>query len=91
MMGACNSLASTVRNHYGKFSEKGMQCLQSLYLWVHTILKATCLFLLEVSHNLLQAFVFLKIAEPNVQKPLDESNKINTDDLMGMTLIEEEI
>ena len=43
-------------------------------------------FLLQVFHNLLQAFVFLKIAEPNVQKPLDESNEINTDDLMGMTL-----
>ena len=53
-----------------------MQCLKSLYLAVHTILKATCLFLLEVSHNLLQALVFLKIAEPNVQKPLDESNEI---------------
>ena len=63
-----------------------MQCLKSVYLWVHTILKATCLFLLEVSHNLLQAFVFLKIAEPNVQKPLDESNEIDTDDLMGMSL-----
>ena len=43
-------------------------------------------FLLQVFHNLLQAFVFLEIVEPNVQKPLDESNEINTDDLMGMTL-----
>ena len=39
-----------------------------------------------VFHNLLKAFVFLKIAESNVQKPLDESNEIRTDDLMGATL-----
>ena len=50
------------------------------------LLKTPCLFLLEVFHNLLKASVFLKIAEPNVQKPLDESNEIDTDDLMGMSL-----
>ena len=44
--------------------------------------KPQYLFLLEVFSNLLEAFVFLKIAEPNIQKPLDESNKINTDNLM---------
>ena len=43
-------------------------------------------FLLEVFHNILKAFVFLKMAESNVQKPLDESNEISADDLMGMTL-----
>ena len=48
--------------------------------------KPQYLFLLEVFSNLLEAFVFLKIAEPNIQKPLDESNKINTDNLMWMTL-----
>ena len=50
------------------------------------ILKAPYLFLLEVFHNLLEAFVFLKIAELNIQKQLDERNKINTDNLMWMTL-----
>ena len=44
--------------------------------------KSPMSFLLQVFHNLLEAFVFLKIAEPNVEKPLDESNEINTDNLI---------
>ena len=57
-----------------------------MYIWVHAILKAPHLFLLEVFHNLLEAFIFRKIAEPNVQKSFGESNEINTDYRMWTTL-----
>ena len=48
-----------------------------------TRLKAPYLSLLEVLNILLELFIYLKIAEPNVQK-LDESNEIYTDNPMWM-------
>ena len=63
-----------------------MKCSLSLYIWVLAILKAPCHFLSEALHTLLEAFVFLKIAEQNVQNPLDERNDFKTDDLMRMSL-----
>ena len=51
-----------------------------------TIAAAACAAQQPGSTTSFKAFVFLKIAEPNVQKPLDESNEIDTDDLMGMSL-----
>ena len=41
-------------------------------------------FLLEVFHNLLKAFVFLKTAKSNVQKPLDETNEMNLSTASGV-------
>ena len=38
---------TTVCNHNSKISEKGIKCMRSLYIGVHAILKATCLFLLD--------------------------------------------
>ena len=45
--GSWHQQFATSSNHYCKFSEKGMKCARSLYIGVHAILKATCLFLLD--------------------------------------------
>ena len=69
-------LASTVRNHYGKFSEKSTKCLQSLYLWVHAILKAPCLSFFKFFTTSFKHLCFSKLQNQKSKNRLMEATRL---------------